>query len=80
MLPVPSRYTSCPSSNDPRLRPFVVLAGDFIEGIQAAKMAGQPLGQEIEPSFYDGLKVQQVLDAARESAETNCWVSLPPLH
>jgi len=78
ILPIPARYTSGPSSSDPRLRPFVTLAEDFVEGIRAAKVAGKPLGQEIEPSFADGLKVQQVLDAARASAETNCWVSLPP--
>jgi predicted dehydrogenase len=30
------------------------------------------------PSFYDGLKVQEVLDAAIESHRKGCWVSLQP--
>lgn len=30
----------------------------------------------ISPSFYDGFKAQQVIDAAKESHERGCWVSL----
>jgi predicted dehydrogenase len=30
----------------------------------------------ISPSFYDGLRAQEVIDAAKESHEKSCWVSL----
>lgn len=77
-LQIPARYTSGPSSNDQRLRPFVTLAGDFVEAIRRTKQTGSPPSQ-ITPGFTDGYKVQQVIEAARQSAETKCWVSLPPL-
>jgi predicted dehydrogenase len=31
-------------------------------------------GQPMVPNFSDGARVQQLLDAAIESAETGCWV------
>jgi predicted dehydrogenase len=31
----------------------------------------------VSPSFYDGLKAQEVIDAAFESHQSGCWVSLP---
>jgi predicted dehydrogenase len=30
----------------------------------------------VAPSFYDGLKAQEVIDAAIESHQTGCWISL----
>jgi predicted dehydrogenase len=78
-LQIPARYTGGPSSDDQRLRPFVTLAGDFVEAIRRAKQIEAPPGPEITPGFLDGYKVQQVIEAARQSAETKCWVSLPPL-
>jgi predicted dehydrogenase len=78
MLEIPAQYTGGLSSDDPRLRPFVVLATDFINAIRATKQAGQPLTTTPSPSFYDGYRVQQVMDAARQAAETNSWISLPP--
>lgn len=30
----------------------------------------------VSPNFYDGLKVQEVIDAAIESDKNGCWVSL----
>jgi predicted dehydrogenase len=41
----------------------------FVDAI----VADRPLS----PSFYDGLKVQEVIDAANASDEQGCWVSLP---
>jgi predicted dehydrogenase len=79
VLQIPARYTSGPSSSDQRLRPFVTLAGDFVEAIRQVKQTGNPPGPEVTPGFMDGYKVQQVIEAARQSAETKCWVSLPPL-
>ncbi len=79
-LQIPTRYTSGPSSSDQRLRPFVTLAGDFVEAIRQARLSGGvTAAQQLTPGFWDGYKVQQVIEAARQSAETKCWVSLPPL-
>lgn len=78
-LQIPSRYTNGPSSSDQRLRPFVTLAGDFVGAIRRVKGAGSLPASQLTPSFRDGYKVQQVIEAARQSAETKCWVSLPPL-
>ncbi len=33
--------------------------------------------QAVSPNFYDGLKVQEVIDAALESHQSGTWVSLP---
>ncbi len=76
-LTIPVSYTNGPSSGDPRLRPFVTLAADFVEAIRKIK-SGQKLTGPVRPGFADGVKVQQIIDAARQSAETSCWVSLPP--
>jgi predicted dehydrogenase len=32
---------------------------------------------DMSPTFYDGMKAQGVIDAAMQSAEKGCWVSLP---
>lgn len=77
ILTIPARYTGGVSADDPRLRPFVILATDFIQAIRKQRETGQV--PAITPSFQDGYKTQQVLDAARQAAETNSWVSLPPL-
>jgi predicted dehydrogenase len=77
-LPIPARYNDGPSSDDPRLRPFVTLASDFIKAIRQHKQTGNAFSQEVSPNFNDGFKVQQVIDAAHQSAEMKCWVSLPP--
>jgi predicted dehydrogenase len=34
-------------------------------------------GQPVYPDFYDGLRCQQVLDAALKSADERCWVEVP---
>lgn len=78
LLPIPARYSAGLSSDDPRLRPFVTLASDFVAGVRTALKQGGRTDREIAPGFSDGLRVQQILDAARASAESNCWVSLPP--
>lgn len=78
-LPIPSRHTGGPSSGDPRLRPFVTLAGDFVEAVRQVKQTGLVPTGDNSPGFKDGYKVQQVIEAARQSAESKCWVSLPPL-
>lgn len=34
-------------------------------------------GRRVSPSSYDGLKAQEVMDAAIESHQSGAWVSLP---
>jgi predicted dehydrogenase len=34
-------------------------------------------GEPVYPDFYDGLRCQQVLDAALKSADERCWVEVP---
>jgi hypothetical protein len=34
--------------------------------------------EPVYPDFYDGLRCQQVLDAALKSAVERCWVDVPP--
>lgn len=33
--------------------------------------------KEVAPNFYDGYRVQQVIDAALESHRSGCWVTVP---
>jgi len=35
------------------------------------------IGEPVYPDFYDGLRCQQVLDAALKSADARCWVEVP---
>jgi predicted dehydrogenase len=34
-------------------------------------------GTDLPPTFYDGMKAQEVLDAVIRSAQERCWISLP---
>lgn len=77
-LEIPANLTGGISSDDPRLRPFVTLADSFVKAIRAAKQAGRPLHQDVIPSFADGYRVQQIMDAARQAAESTTWISLSP--
>jgi predicted dehydrogenase len=73
---IPARYMDGVAADDPRLRPFVTLAKDFVNAIREVRANNAvPV---VTPNFYDGYKVQQVIDAARQAAENNTWVSLPP--
>lgn len=48
---------------------FVVLMHDFFKGILE--------GKSVKPDFYDGLKAQEVVEAAYQSAVERKWVELP---
>ena len=68
LLPIPDRILE----GVDKANPFHVIsqfAGDylFIDSILQ--------DQQVSPSFYDGLKAQEVIDAAKESNERGCWVS-----
>ncbi|CCF85342.1 Gfo/Idh/MocA family protein [Nitrolancea hollandica] len=51
----------------PRLRPFLLLASDWVAGILTG-VAG------IAPSFEDGMKVQEVVDAVERSRHLSRWI------
>ncbi len=46
------------------------MVGEFVRAVAN--------GQPMVPNFGDGARVQQLLDAAIESAETGCWVETEP--
>ncbi len=49
--------------------PFTILLARMMDGIRSG-------AQSISPSFDDGLKVQRVLDAVRQSSERAGWVKI----
>jgi predicted dehydrogenase len=56
------------SASDPRRRTVLM---DFLD----AYRADGPF--HFSPGFYEGMKVQEVLDATRRAEVARCWVSLP---
>ncbi len=48
---------------------------DFIDAYRDAVESDKPFA--FSPSFYEGLKVQEVLEGARRGETSRCWVSLP---
>ncbi|HLZ81069.1 MAG TPA: Gfo/Idh/MocA family oxidoreductase, partial [Ktedonobacteraceae bacterium] len=46
------------------------MVGEFVRAVAN--------GQPMAPNFADGARMQQLLDAAIESAETGCWVKTDP--
>ncbi|HET9014708.1 MAG TPA: Gfo/Idh/MocA family oxidoreductase [Thermomicrobiaceae bacterium] len=54
------------ASPDPRLRPFALLAGEWVRTIRT--------GKGYAPTFEDGMKVQEVLDSVRRSQELGRWI------
>jgi len=67
-LETPSKYTPFTDDRDHRLMAFRLLVREFAKGIDA--------GASPSPSFIDGLRCQEVLDAVRESSKTGRSVSL----
>ncbi len=67
-LPTPARYTPFRDDRDHRLMAFRLLVRDFTRGIDEG---GSP-----SPSFEDGLRCQEVLDAVRESSRSGRTVRL----
>ena len=53
---------------DPHYVPFTVWTRRIVEAVKA--------GKQIAPSFEDGWKSQQVIDAARRSSKTGRWVEI----
>jgi len=70
-LTVPNQFLPERKYADRRLAPFVGLVEKMVEGIRK--------GQAVSPSFHDGLKVQQVMDAAIRSDQEGRWIDLGEL-
>ena len=68
-LEIPERLAPFADDRDDRLMPFRRFTREFIRGIEEGTSPG--------PSFHDGLRCQQLLDAARESSATGHKVTLP---
>jgi predicted dehydrogenase len=67
-LALPERLVQLSDDRDERLAPFRLLTREFLRGIES--------GTSPAPSFLDGLRCQQVMDAVRESAATGRRVDL----
>jgi predicted dehydrogenase len=70
-LTVPDEFWGDADRNNPFDMFMKLPIGDrlFIDSILQDK--------PIQPNFYDGFKVQEVIDAALKSHETGQWVTLP---
>jgi predicted dehydrogenase len=69
-LPIPAEHQPPDSGGDHRLPPFVALVQRFVHAIRT--------GEEVSPSFVDGLRNQQVIDAVRQSSREGRWVAITP--
>jgi predicted dehydrogenase len=67
-LPTPAQYTPFTDERDHRLMAFRLLVRSFTQGIDE--------GRSPSPSFTDGLRCQQVMDAIRESSKSGRTVPL----
>jgi predicted dehydrogenase len=67
-LPTPAKYTPFTDARDHRLMAFRLLVRAFNAGIES--------GTSPSPSFVDGLRCQQVLDAVRESSRSGRTIRL----
>ncbi len=67
-LPMPDRYTALTDERDHRMAAFRLLVREFARGIDE--------GTSPAPSFTDGARCREVLDAVRESSATGRTVTL----
>lgn len=67
-IPIDKRCEPFADERDDRLMPFRLFAREFVHGIEE--------GTSPAPSFYDGFRCQQVLDAVRESSATGRTVKI----
>jgi predicted dehydrogenase len=68
-LPIPSGEAELAGERDVHLLPFRRLVREFVRGVEE--------GLSPSPSFYDGMRCQEILDAVRLSASTGQRVSIP---
>jgi len=67
-LPMPEQFQALPDDRDRRIPAFRRLVRDFTQGIRD--------GNSPSPNFDDGVAVQAILDAARESSATGREVEI----
>jgi predicted dehydrogenase len=67
-LATPPQYTAFKDARDHRLMAFRRLVRDFTKGVEE--------GTSLAPSFADGLRCQEILDAVRESSKSRRTVRL----
>ncbi len=67
-IPVPQRLLSPKEYPDPRIWPFINLIGLLSQSIREKR--------EMDPSFYEGVKHTEAIEAIRKSHATGRWVSL----
>ena len=63
---------------DPAEHEMKVMLAPFLDQPIGARLFIDAIVEDrpVSPSFYDGLKAQEVIDAAFESHRSECWVSL----
>lgn len=69
-LPVPPELNFPETFADGRLAPFIAVATAFADAVRK--------GEQIPPSFDDGLHAQRICDAVRRSHRERRWMDLPP--
>ena len=68
-LSIPERLKPPQAEGAFLLPPFILLAQEFARGIKDRV--------KVAPSFYDGMKHQEVMDAISLSQSEGRWVNLP---
>jgi len=66
---MPDRFKPFDDDRDNRLMAFRILVQRFKKGVAE--------GKSPDPSFYDGYRCQQVLDAIRRSSSGAGWTDIP---
>lgn len=69
---VPERHLGLEDGPAGRSRTVLM---DYIDAYREAVENDAPFN--FSPSFYEGMKVQEILEAARHGEVSHCWVSLP---
>lgn len=69
-IPIPERLTvgEALAGDHPLMGPTTLLLQEWVEAIKAGRVAS--------PSFYDGLKVQELMDGAIRSSQLGRWVEV----
>jgi len=75
-LPIPDRFLA---GVDPESPPLIQFGQVFTKQSAGSRFFIDCIIEDrpVIPNFHDGLKVQEVIDAAMEADQQECWVSLP---
>jgi predicted dehydrogenase len=69
-LDMPTRLQPFADDRDDRLMPFRLMVREFARGVHQ--------GTSPAPNFFDGWRIQQILDAVRESSASGRRVAIAP--